>query len=51
MAIRQQNVLAAQWTPTGTVASDSRPTRHDGVPRADVTRAYLRRPGDADPPG
>jgi hypothetical protein len=38
---------ARQWTPTGTVASDSRPTRHDGVPRADVTRADLRRPDDA----
>jgi hypothetical protein len=38
---------ARQWTPTGTVASDSRPTRHDGVPRVDVTRADLRRPGDA----
>jgi hypothetical protein len=43
---------ARQWTPTGTVASDSRPTRHDGVTRADVTRADvtradLSRPDDA----
>jgi hypothetical protein len=38
---------ARQWTPTGAVASDSRPTRHDGVSRADVTRADVRRPDDA----
>ena len=34
---------ARQWTPTGTVASDSRPTRHDGVTRADVPRADATR--------
>ena len=38
---------ARQWTPTGTVASDSRPTRHDGVTRADATRADIPRVGDA----
>jgi hypothetical protein len=43
---------ARQWTPTGTMASDSRPTRHDGVtradvPRADVTRADMPRADDA----
>jgi hypothetical protein len=43
---------ARQWTPTGAVASDARPTRHDGVtradvPRADATRADITRADDA----
>ncbi len=43
---------ARQWTPTGAVASDARPTRHDGVtradvPRADATRADIPRADDA----
>jgi hypothetical protein len=38
---------ARQWTPTAAMASDQTPARHDGVTRADVTRADLRRPDDA----
>jgi hypothetical protein len=30
---------ARQWTPTGTALNDSRSARHDGVTRADATRA------------